>query len=232
MLIGICDDEEIIRNDLIRICNNYKNAMLSDVEIITFSSGEELINNQKSIDILFLDIQMKGLNGMRTAEKIRESDESMIIIFLTGYRGFMQAGYKVRAFRYLLKPVNEQDCIKALSEAILDIKKNCKAIVGKDGDTLFVKLKDIIYIEYVHRYTVIRTLRGIYESMTTMSEWESILNNGDFFRVHKAYIVNMAFINEISKEVLLDNGEKVELAVRQSGRLKKACKDYRRRNAR
>ncbi len=232
MLIGICDDEEIIRNDIIRICNNYKSTYLSDIEIINFSSGEELLNSNKPIDILFLDIQMNGINGLRTAEKIREFDESMVIIFLTGYRGFMQAGYRVRAFRYLLKPVNEQDCKNALSEAIHDITKNCKAVVGKDGETLFVKLFDIIYIEYINRYTVVRTPKGIFESVTTMNEWESILNNGDFFRVHKSYIVNMAFIHEIGKDILLDNGEKVEVAIRQIGRLKKACKEYRRRSAR
>jgi DNA-binding LytR/AlgR family response regulator len=65
-----------------------------------------------------------------------------------------------------------------------------------------------------------------------MNEWENILNTGDFFRVHKAYIVNMDFINEIGKEILLDNGEKVAVSIRQVGRLKKACKAYRRRNAR
>ncbi len=232
MLIGICDDEEIIRDEILRICNKFKISNLSQIEIITFASGEELISCQRPIDILFLDIQMKGLNGLRTAEKIREFDESMIIIFLTGYKGFIQAGYRVRAFRYLLKPVNEMECIRALTEAVGDLTKNCKTIVSKDGEILFIKLMDIIYIEYVNRYTLIRTQRGTFESTTTMNEWEEILNIGDFFRVHKAYIVNLAFIDEINKEVLLDNGEKVEVSIRQIGKLKKACKEYRRRNAR
>lgn len=232
MLIGICDDEEIIRNELLRLCEKFKSLNLSDINMISFSSGEELLTYERPIDILFLDIQMKGMNGLRTAEKIREKDESMIIIFLTGFKGFMQAGYRVRAFRYLLKPVNELELMKTLTEAIKDITKNCKAVLGVEGETLFVKLKDIIYVEYVDRYTVIRTLRGSYESTTTMNEWESILNTGDFFRVHKAYIVNMEYIDEIGKDVLLDNGEKVELAIRQVGKLRKACKAYRRRNAR
>lgn len=232
MLIGICDDELVIRKELIRFCERLKEVSLSDMEIIGFSSGNEVLVCKKTIDILFLDIQMKGLTGMQTAEKIREYDDGMTIIFLTGYKGYLQAGYRVRAFRYLLKPVKEQEFMNTLMEAVQDIRKNSKAIVGLEGNVYFINLKDIIYVEYVDRYTVVRTRRGTYDSQMTMSEWESTLDNGDFFRVHKAYIVNLEYINEIGREILLDNGEKVELAIRQAGKLKKACKVYRRRNAR
>ncbi len=232
MLIGICDDEQIIKKELIRLCDEYNQTNLSAFKLVSFSSGEEILQFGQTIDILFLDIQMKGMDGLKTAEKIRENDEGMIIIFLTGYKGYMQVGYRVRAFRYLLKPVNEQDFYNTLTEAIKEITRNSKAIVNLEGETLFIKLNDIIYIEYMERHTLVRTCRGSYESQQTMSEWEDILNNGDFFRVHKAYIVNIGFIEEIGKQVLLDNGEKVELAIRQIGKLKKACKAYRRRNAR
>lgn len=232
MLIGVCDDEVIIRKDLIRLCEVFKQTNLSDIEIVCFSSGEEVLKCKQPIDILLLDIQMTGMDGLQTAEKIRENDDSMIIIFLTGYQGYMQAGYKVKAFRYLLKPIKEQELITTLTEAIYDITKNSKAVVGLEGEIRFIKLMDILYVEYVERYTVVRTRKGIYESVQTMNEWESILNNGDFFRVHKAYIVNLEYINEIGKDILLDNGEKVELAIRQMGKLKKACKAYRRRNGR
>lgn len=232
VLIGICDDEAIIRDEIIRLIDKFRETNINDIEIICFESGEELLDYQKPIDILFLDIQMKGLNGLKTAEQIRNTDESMIIIFLTGFHGFMQEGYRVKAFRYLLKPVNEQQFMSTLAEAVKDITKNFKAILGLEGETLYVKMKDIIYVEYINRLTVVRTKKGIFESYTKMNEWENILNTGDFFRVHKAYIVNMEYIEEIGKEILLDNGEKVDIAIRQIGKLRKACKEYRRRNAR
>ncbi|MDF2944037.1 MAG: dna-binding response regulator, lyttr family [Herbinix sp.] len=231
MLIGICDDEEIIRNELKRLCNVFVEMNLIKIDTVCFSNGEELLGYADTLDILFLDIQMKGINGLKTAEKIREKDESMTIIFLTGFRGFMQDGYRVKAFRYLLKPLKEQDFMQTLSDAINDITKNSKVIVGKDGETIFIKLKEIIYIEYENRFTLVRTKKGCYESSMKMGEWEVMLNTGDFFRVHKAYIVNMEYIEEIGKEILLDNGEKVEVAFRQISRLKKACKEYRKRNA-
>jgi DNA-binding LytR/AlgR family response regulator len=232
VLVGICDDEAMIRDELVRLCGKFNNSNLAELEIVSFSSGDELLQSKQPIDILFLDIQMKGLNGLKTAEKIREKDESMIIIFLTGYTGFLQAGYRVKAFRYLLKPVNEREFMQTLTEAVNDLTRHCRVVLDTDGETHFIKLKEIIYIEYVNRNTVVRTGRAAYETTTSMSDWETILNTGDFFRVHKAYIVNMEYINEIGKEILLDNGEKVEVAIRQLGKLKKACKAYRRRNAR
>lgn len=230
--IGICDDEVIIRKNLMKLCEEFKSLSMNDIELETFSSGEEVLKYQGTLDILFLDIQMNGLDGLQTAGLLREKDESLIIIFLTGYSGFMQQGYRVKAFRYLLKPVSTEEFHSVLGEAIKDITKNKKAVLALDGSTLFVKLQDIIYVESNNRYTLIRTKRESYECVMTMNEWETLLNNGDFFRVHKAYIVNMAYIDEIGKEVLLENGEKVELSIRQSGKLKKACKELRRRNAR
>lgn len=232
MLIGICDDEAIIRDDIIRLIDRFRISNIHEIETVCFSSGEELLEFNKSIDILFLDIQMNGMNGLETAEKIREYDDNMTIIFLTGYKGFMQEGYRVRAFRYLLKPVMEPEFASTLSEAIKDITKNCKIIIGLEGETYYIKLRNIIYIECEGRYSVVRTKKTSFESPITMVEWEGILNTGDFFRVHKSYIVNMEYIEGIGREILLDNGEKVELAFRQVGKLKKACKEYRRRNAR
>ena len=232
MVVGVCDDEAIIRNEIIRLCDAYKKSNLCEFEVVGFASGEALLSCDKQIDILFLDIQMNGLNGLQTADKIRCADDSMIIIFLTGYKGYMQEGYRVKAFRYLLKPVLEKEFVRTISEAISEFTKNSKAFVGLNGETIFVKLKDIIYVEYVNRCTVVRTRRAIYESYSTMHDWENILITGDFFRVHKSYIVNMEYIELIDKEVLLDNGEKVEIAIRQIGKLKKACKEYRKRNAR
>jgi DNA-binding LytR/AlgR family response regulator len=230
--IGICDDEEIIRNELMQLCKGFQEINLIEFDIIGFSSGEELLKYQDPIDILFLDVQMKGINGLKTALKIRENDESMSIIFVTGYRSFMQEGYRVKAFRYLLKPLKKEDLIKALSEAITDLTKNNKAILAKDGTTFYVRLKDVLYVEAGRRYSLVRTLKLCFESAMVMSEWENILNNGDFYRVHKSYIVNMQYVEKIEKNITLDNGEKVELSFRQNAKFKKACKEYRRRNAR
>jgi len=232
LVIGFCDDELSIREELVQLCKQYMKANLSNFEIITFNSGEEVIEYDKTINILFLDIQMKGINGLETAEKLRQKDENMIIVFLTGYINFMQAGYRVKAFRYLLKPVKNSEFTETLLEAIHEVKKDSRIIIGTEGEIIFLKLKEIIYIECINRYTVVRTKKKYFETLIKMNKWEDILNSGDFYRVHKSYIVNLEYIKEIGKEIILDNEEKVEVSVRKVGQLKKVSKAYRRRNAR
>jgi len=232
LVIGFCDDELSIREELVQLCKQYMKANLSNFEIITFNSGEEVIEYDKTINILFLDIQMEGINGLETAEQLRQKDESMIIVFLTGYINFMQAGYRVKAFRYLLKPVKNSEFTETLLEAIHEVKKDSRIIIGTEGEIIFLKLKEIIYIECINRYTVVRTKKKYFETLIKMNKWEDILNSGDFYRVHKSYIVNLEYIKEIGKEIILDNEEKVEVSVRKVGQLKKVSKAYRRRNAR
>ncbi len=231
MRIGICDDERIIREELSLYCNKYKEACLTDCNIISAASGEELLKQEEPIDILFLDVQMKGLDGLTAARQLRRKDENVKIIFVTGHTDFMQEGYEVKAFRYLLKPLKEEEILRTLREAVEEITKDAKVPLSKDGKTRFVKLKDILYIEYANRSCLVRTRRDCYVCKQPMSAWEQILNNGDFYRVHKSFIVNMAYVEEIGKCILMENGERVELAFRQASRFKLACREYRRRNA-
>ncbi len=228
MKIAICDDEQIIRNEIIRLCRKFEKSLLVDFELITFSSGEDLLKYDGQIDILFLDMQMHGINGMETAIKIREQDQSMFIIFVTGYRSFMQEGYKVKAFRYMLKPIDEDEFMVTLAEAIKEINKNFKIIVGKYGKTYYIKPDEIVYIEYGNRISLVRTTSGYIESNKTMNEWEEILEAGAFYRVHKSYIVNMLYVEEIDDLIHMENGEKVTLAVKKAGKFKKTILEFRR----
>lgn len=232
MRIGICDDETIISDELTRLCNKYMEHSLIKFDIIRFSSGEELLQYQEPIDILFLDIQMKRINGMRAAMKLREKDDSVSIIFVTAYHNFMLEGYRVRAFRYLLKPVSEEQFMKTLDEAVKDLNRDSKTILMKDGSLMCIKLRNIIYIEYGNHRSLIRTKTSSYDSELSMRQWESILNTGDFYRVHKSYIVNMGCVEKIDNIITLDNGEKVDVSDRKRVKFKAALLEYRRLNSR
>ena len=231
MRIGICDDEQIIRNEILRLCRSFEKNRLMEFDLVTFSSGEELTEYDKKIDILFLDVQMRGMNGMEAALKIREKDESMFIIFITGYRSFMQEGYRVKAFRYLLKPLIEEEFMLTLGEAIEEINRHYKVVVGKHGKTYYIRPREIVYIEYGDRVSLVRTTSGSFESNKTMNEWEKLLDVGVFYRVHKSYIVNMLYVDEVDDLIHLENGEKVKVAVKKVAKFKNAVLEFRRQNA-
>ena len=109
--IAICDDETDAR-DALRF--QLEKILIEDAEEIVyeFSSGTNaaswLANHPGEIDLLFLDVEMKGLNGMETAEKIRTFDEQILIVFVTGYSDYVFDGYLVGALDYLMKPVSEE----------------------------------------------------------------------------------------------------------------------------
>ncbi len=231
MRIGICDDEIVIREEMSLYCLRYKETCLLDFEVVCFASGEELLSYERTIDILFLDVQMKGKDGLETAKELRLRGEELLIIFVTGHGDFMQDGYRVKAFRYLLKPLKEEDMIKAFKDALDELTGSSRIALQKSGTTRYIKPRDILYIEYADRCCIVRTKKDCYESSQSMSAWEQMLHTGDFYRVHKAFIVNMAYVEEIGKYILMENGERVELAFRQTSKFKQACREYRRRNA-
>ncbi|WP_042274387.1 response regulator, partial [[Clostridium] dakarense] len=123
--IAICEDEKETQRSI----EDYLDSILKNInieyEIKKYSLGEELLEcNLKDIDILLLDIQMGQINGMDTARKIREVDNTMEIIFITSLIDYVQEGYEVRAYRYLLKPIELEELKKHVLTCIKEIEKN------------------------------------------------------------------------------------------------------------
>ena len=122
--IATCEDEKEIQDTIEDYLNNILKNTNIEYEIQKYNSGESLLeSNLKDIDILLLDIQMKTINGMDTARKIREFDQNLEIIFMTSFVEFMQEGYEVKAYRYILKPINERKISKNILPCINEIVK-------------------------------------------------------------------------------------------------------------
>ena len=111
--IATCEDEKEIQDTIEDYLNNILKNTNIEYEIQKYNSGESLLeSNLKDIDILLLDIQMDQINGMDTARKIRKVDNNMEIIFITSLIDYVQEGYEVRAYRYLLKPIELEELKK------------------------------------------------------------------------------------------------------------------------
>lgn len=209
--VAICDDEPIHRNLLL----NYLNQVFynESYEILEFEKGEELLENYPGkLDILLLDIQMGGLNGIETAKKIRQFDTNVIIIFTTAVFDFIQQGYEVRAFRYLLKPISYDEFSKHLIECtndiINEIKKNIKIKEITEGSISIIPISSILYIETVSRVTLIHTDKKIYKTRESIKNLENELENHLFYRCHRSYLINLHKVSSINKDsVYIKNDE-------------------------
>ena len=211
MRIAICDDEKNIR-ELIgdKVTKQYPEA-----EIIFFSSGEELLLADKNIDLLFLDIQMSGRNGMDTARELRKKDKNVILIFVTAVEEYVFQAFDVGAFHYIVKPINEAKFIDVLRKAVDELDSKRKDVneteerylmINSGGVHTKVIFDDIVYAEIFNRKIVIHKLNDTIEYYGKMSDLESLAGD-NFFRPHRAYLVNFKYVEKYdASTVYLENG--------------------------
>lgn len=200
MRIGICDDEKNIQE----LIENKVKKQYPKAEIIFFSSGEELLVSEKEIDILFLDIQMPGRNGMETAQELRRKDKKMLIIFVTAMEDYVFRAFDVGAFHYLVKPIDDGKFTdvfcRATEECILQSRevKNTKEkymMINNNGIHTKVILDEIIYAEVFNRKVVLHKVDGTIEYYGKLSDLEALVGEG-FFRPHRAYLINFKYVEK------------------------------------
>ena len=229
--IAVVDDEGNIREQIKElICKHVSERTNVD----TYSSGEELLAAQKAYHIIFLDIQMNGMNGMETARMLTQDgniQRESILIFITAIKEYVFEAFDVAAFHYLLKPLEERKFAdvfeKALAEVYKRKKQNAEQIFIKTRNrNLTLKENDVIYIESRGKKVEIYTVKEIIEIYASMNELETQLNK-NFYRCHRGYLVNIAFVAEYFKDrILLRNGEGVILSKEKYGEFVKVYMRY------
>lgn len=213
--IGICDDEIHYRSNIKDTLKEILSSNPIDYNIYEFSSGEELLNNYpKNLDILIMDIQMKMINGMDTARKIREFDQDLEIIFMTSFAEFMQEGYEVKAYRYILKPITEKKISKNILPCIEEImkKRNNYLTINVKNYIDRIKIDSILYIETERPNILIYTNENMYTTKMSISKIEKILREYGFFRCHNSYIINLKSVESMNGNIVKVNGKEIPIS--------------------
>lgn len=210
--IVICEDDSSQRELLITYLNRIFIDLNVDYFIQEFSSGEELLNAYPDkVDILFLDIQMDKLTGMDVAKKIREFDTNVEIVFTTAIIDYIHEGYEVRAYRYLIKPL-DYDCILKHTKACIDdlIDRKCTIVIKDRLETAIIQIAEILYIEVLRKEITIYTKDNKYSFKTSMKSIEDTLLKKNFFRCHRSYLINLkkvTWLREKENVVIIDDYE-------------------------
>ena len=214
--IAVCDDEPEQTEYIKMLVKKWAEQNRVQIQTDMFDSAENFkaaLIDGKEYNILLLDIQMDGQNGVELARELRKTDGKTVIIFITALTDYLQEGYDVSALHYLIKPIKENKFFEILNKAYANITQGKKFLIvnsgGKDCRILF---GDILYIEAVRNYVVIAAIDGEYEVRQNISKIEEDLDNS-FFRCQRSFIVMLKHIKYISKtEVLLDNGKTIPLS--------------------
>ena len=235
MNIAVVDDEVVIRE---QICNFIKRQNVK-CHVEVYGTGRELLKSGMFFDIVFLDIQMEGMNGIETARMLRSEQnremenpakgEETVLIFITGIREYVFEAFDVSAFHYLLKPVEEKKFAEIFQRAAAEVEKRKK----QGRQKLFIKSKglildqsSILYLESRGKKVAIHTWKETFEIYAVLGELESQLAEC-FYRCHRGYLVNMAYIVEFDHEsITLNNKERIYLSKKKHKEFAKAYMWY------
>lgn len=215
MRIAICDDETQIRELLKDKISRYCFTNNIELNLETFENGEELLQgNFQTFDVLFLDVDMPGMDGLETAKEIRKENRDMLIIFLTAYSEFVFESFKVDAFRYLVKPVPDQELtetLDAVREKLCAPEENLS--FQFQNEMYSIRYSDIIYIEGMRDKLWIYCKDATYRWRGTLKNLNEMLQEKGFFQVHRSYIINMNKIQKYnSQTVVMESDYKVPIS--------------------
>ena len=210
--IAVCDDEEALSAQVKDLITEWNPS----IDVLCFSSGEELLENYQSYEAVFLDIDMAGMNGIETGKAIRRLDKDTKIVYLTAYRDYVSGAFGVHAFQYLLKPVNKKAIWNVLEEIFRYTKSGEKKIIldfhTVDG-ALCLPVESIYFFEYENRKIRIVTDKELYYMADKIGNVAKRMAEFGFSMPHQSFVVNMFHVKNVkNQQIFLDNGMEIPLS--------------------
>lgn len=200
--IAICDD--VLEQTLmlqVYICE-YCVSSNAEYKLYLYESGEELLADVEKLDIVFLDIEMPGLDGIETGRLIRSRNSSCRIIMETVMIERMKEAFFIEAFRFIVKPINRTEVEEALNACM-------RKVLGSGSVPLYynrivhkVHQSEIQYVVTYDSYSEYRVKNKMLRSEASLRELEQQLDKRLFFRIHRKYIVNMAQVQSYSDGII------------------------------
>lgn len=227
--IAVVEDDEdyiaVIKKYIVRYMKEKGDTISVDVS----QDGNQIVFDYQPVyDIILMDIEMPKMDGISAAEKIRELDKDVIIIFITNMAQYALKGYQVRARSYILKPVNYYSLALELQEAIATISRKVDdTILLKDDDVLKkISVNDIYYLESQQHYIIVHTKTGNIRIRESMKNMERRLEKSYFQRCNVSYLVNLAHVSSIDRDIVVVGGERIPMSRQKSKSFISALTDY------
>lgn len=188
--IAICDDDKYYTDKILDLIHQEN----QDFDIDVFSSGSTFLSSTSKYDIIFMDVELPDANGIKLLQK---NHYDSLVIIMTSHDEEVLNGYYIRAFRFLLKPIDNVLFHEALTSAINEVRKVASIeVIDKDNCICKISINDIVYAEASDKKTGIRTLTDFYYTNILINKLPKIFNS-DFYFVHRTYILNMNYIDKI-----------------------------------
>ena len=239
--IALCDDEARFLKLEMKYLEEYFTDKGMSYSVECFSSGEELLENKVLIemaDLIILDVEMKGIDGISVAKSIRQQNDKVNIAFLSAHMNYSTDGYHVRAVRFILKTMDDLkdylfeclDCVMTNMD-LFDKEITMDFSIGKRT----LKIKDIVYLKTTGNYTTFvlsNDSKETYIMRQTLKKLTEVMKPFDFIAVSSNETVNLRHITSVTRYlVTLDNGEQITVSQKKYSDVCRAHTLYRGRNA-
>ncbi len=211
MRIAICDDNPLdIEKIRSYVTEYFAEKKLKIENIALFENGEALLSDPETKDIVFLDMEMPGLDGVCVGKALKRKDKDIIIFVVTSYLEYLDEAMRFRVFRYLSKPLDKQRLFLNLDDALELYNSFSSRIMIESADGFHaVSTSDIVSVESHGHDTIVHTLYQDIKSMQAMRHWIQTLtlHCGCFFNSHRCFIVNLRHITDFNRsEISLCHG--------------------------
>lgn len=224
--IAICDDEVTTLHQTKKYLEEYSNGKFI---IDEFISGEDLLASKEKYEIILLDIDMAGINGIETARKIRQSDKYVKLIYVTNYSDYTVFAFAVHAFAYLLKPIKKNELYRQLDEVFEYMQVPAKKLLEFHAEEGIVRIDplEILYFEYLNRRVFLNTAHDVYTLKCKITDLALKLQNKGFSMPHKSFIVNLYAVKNIKGyDIYLTNDTVIPLSQKKSMEFRKSLNRF------
>ena len=228
--IAICEDDKEQQKLIKNLISTNDYSEINEINV--FDSGEDLVHayeREQRFSIILLDIQMNGINGIQTAERIRKLDKDVLIIIITSILEYAVDGYSINAYNFILKPIDTEKFCKVMNNAIEILKENENKVyrIQTRESTRLIKLSDIQYIESDKKKIRIHCKNEVITNNESISEAEKKLTNVGFLRISRFYLLNMKYIKEMKvDDILLQNGRLLKYSKKLQNQIKNSYMNY------
>ena len=227
--VAIVEDEKEFREQLQLYLKQYETENQVFFQISLFEDGADIVENyKKEYDLILLDIEMPKMNGMEAAEKIREQDEQVVLMFITNMAQYAIHGYSVGALDFVMKPITYYTFAMKMTRALKRIpkKEQTPLVLSLADGVRTVEAKQVYYVEVQNRMLHYHTDEGEIVVRGTLQSAEELLKDFSFAKCNHWYLVNLAQVKEVNKNIAVVGPHEVEISRRNRTGFLKALTEY------
>ena len=204
MRILICDDDDAIVTKLKKyVIEYFKHKKLKVPEISTYNNGEDLLNDSGEKNIVFLDVEMPGMNGIYVGNELKKRNDNIIIFIVTSYSEYLDEAMRFHVFRYLSKPLDKQRFFRNMKDAVdLYNTMTIKIPIETKQGVHTLPASSVIAVEAQGRKVVIHTTQRDFESIRNMQYWLELLPKNCFFQTHRSFIINFEHVTDFDRTLV------------------------------